>query len=96
MIGKVTLMEGADYNEVFPAERWAHARIRMADGTEMVSEPHEALGDPHKPMSKEQFQDKYINLCEPVWGLQKSQQVLAYIEHLEKGDLAGLLALIRS
>ena len=96
MIGKVTLMEGADYNEVFPAERWAHACIRMADGTEMVSEPHEALGDPHKPMNKEQFQDKYINLCEPVWGLQKSQQVLAYIEHLEKGDLAGLLALIRS
>jgi 2-methylcitrate dehydratase PrpD len=95
MVGKVTLLEHADYNEVFPAQRWAHVRIRMADGTEMVSDPHEALGDPHKPMSKTQFHDKYINLCEPVWGRQKAQQVLAYIEKLETGNLADLLALIR-
>jgi hypothetical protein len=37
-----------------------------------------------------------MNLCEPVWGIQKSRQVLAYIEQLERGSLAGLLALIRS
>jgi 2-methylcitrate dehydratase PrpD len=96
MIGKVTLLEGADYNKVFPAERWAHVCIRMADGTELVSEPHEALGDPHKPMSKSQFQDKYMSLCEPVWGRQKAQQVLAYIEQLESGNLADLMALIRN
>jgi len=96
MIGKVTLLEGADYNKVFPAERWAHVCIRMADGTELVSEPHEALGDPHKPMSKPQFQDKYMSLCEPVWGRQKAQQVLAYIEQLESGNLADLMALIRN
>jgi 2-methylcitrate dehydratase PrpD len=96
MIGKVTLLESAKYNEVFPAQRWAHVCIRMVDGTEMVSDPHEALGDPHKPMSKVQFQDKYMNLCEPVWGRKKAQQVLAYIEHLESGNLADLMALVRS
>ena len=96
MIGKITLIEDEGYNEVFPAERWAHVRIQMADGTEILSEPHEAIGDPHKPMSKTQFHDKYMNLCEPVWGIQKSRQVLAYIEQLERGNLAGLLALIRS
>jgi 2-methylcitrate dehydratase PrpD len=96
MVGKVTLLENADYNEVFPAKRWAHVCIRMNDGTEMVSEPCEALGDPHKPMSKAQFHDKYMSLCEPVWGRQKAQQVLAYIEQLEKGNLADLMALIRN
>ena len=96
MIGKVTLLESAKYNELFPAQRWAHVCIRMVDGTEMVSDPHEALGDPHKPMSKVQFQDKYMNLCEPVWGRKKAQQVLAYIEHLESGNLADLMALVRS
>ena len=96
MIGKITLIEDKSYNEVFPAERWAHVRIQMADGTEILSEPHEAIGDPHKPMRKTQFHDKYMNLCEPVWGTQKSRQVLAYIEQLERGSLAGLLALIRS
>ena len=95
MIGKVTLLEGADYNKVFPAERWAHVCIRMEDGTELVSEPHEALGDPNKPMSKTQFHDKYMSLCEPVWGRQKAQQVLAYIEQLESGNLADLMVLIR-
>jgi len=95
MIGKVTLLESEDYNEVFPAERWAHVCIRMADGTEVVSEPHEALGDPHKPMSKTQFQDKYMSLCDPVWGVNKAQQVLDYIEQLEEGNLADLLSLIR-
>jgi len=95
MIGKVTLLEDADYNKVFPKERWAHVCIRMANGTEMVSGPHEALGDPHKPMSKPQFQGKYMSLCEPVWGRQKTQQVLAYIEQLESGNLADLMALIR-
>jgi len=96
IIGKVTLLEGAKYNEVFPAERWAHVCIRMLDGTEMVSEPHEALGDPHKPMNKVQFQDKYMNLCDPVWGRPKAQQVLTYIEHLESGNLADLMSLVRS
>ena len=96
MIGKITLIEDKSYNEVFPAERWAHVRIQMADGTEILSEPHEAIGDSHKTMRKTQFHDKYMNLCEPVWGTQKSRQVLAYIEQLERGSLAGLLALIRS
>jgi hypothetical protein len=40
--GKITLLKSAGYNEVFPAERWAHVCIRMEDGTEMVSEPHDA------------------------------------------------------
>jgi hypothetical protein len=35
-------LKSAGYNEVFPAERWAHVCIRMEDGTEMVSEPHDA------------------------------------------------------
>ncbi|HCH31762.1 MAG TPA: MmgE/PrpD family protein [Oceanospirillaceae bacterium] len=95
MISKVKLVEDTSYNAVFPAERWAHVSIRMANGTQISSEPHEALGDPHKPMSPTQFHDKYMSLCEPVWGANKAQQVLDYIEHLEQGNLADLLALIR-
>lgn len=92
---KVELLELPAYNELFPSQRWAHVRIRLKDGTEFESEPHEALGDPHKPMNPTQFKGKYMNLCEPVWGAHKAQRVLDYIEQLEEGNLADLLVLIR-
>jgi len=96
MTDKVELLEHAAYNDVFPSERWAHVRIRLKDGTQLESAPHEALGDPHKPMSQAQFQTKYMSLCEPVWGTKKAQRVLGYIEQLEQGNLTDLLTLIRS
>jgi hypothetical protein len=37
-----------------------------------------------------------VVVIEPVWGRKKAQQVLAYIEHLESGNLADLMALVRS
>ena len=54
MIGKVTLIGKCQgYNEVFPAAALGPCAVSAwLDGTEMVSDPHEALGDPHKPMSK--------------------------------------------
>ncbi len=44
----------------------------------------------HVPMVEE------VVVIEPVWGRKKAQQVLAYIEHLESGNLADLMALVRS
>lgn len=41
---KVVSHEVKRYSDLFPAERWAHARIVLNDGRELVSDPTEARG----------------------------------------------------
>lgn len=60
---KIVTHEEARYNEVFPAERWAHARIVLDDGTELVSESTSARGDWTAPLSREALIAKYETLA---------------------------------
>lgn len=96
LTNKVHLIEHEAYNKVFPAQRWAHVAIHLADGRVLNSEPMEATGDPHIPLSDAQMHDKFFNLCEPVWGKEKSAKVLDCVVHLQAHDLQYLLGLMRN
>jgi len=60
---KVRSFEEARYNALFPAERWAHARIRLKDGRELISEPCNARGNPENPLSRDELIAKFRNLA---------------------------------
>ncbi|MBY4677538.1 MmgE/PrpD family protein [Marinobacterium arenosum] len=63
---RVVTHEVADYNALFPAERWAHARIRLKDGRELLSRPAIARGNPENPLSRDELIDKYQTLAGPA------------------------------
>lgn len=60
---KVITHEEDHYNAVFPAERWAHARIVLNDGTELVSEPCIARGNPENPLTEQELIEKFHGLA---------------------------------
>lgn len=93
---RVNLVDHQPYNEVFPAERWAHVKVTLNNGQVLESEPMQAVGDPHIPLTDEQMQAKFMALCSPIWGQSKSQQVLDCVLNLENYDLRQLMTLIRS
>lgn len=95
MTRKIDLLEHAPYNQVFPAERWAHVKVYLNDGSILESAPMEATGDPHIPLSDAAMHEKFFNLCEPVWGTDKTAQVLDCVLNLEQYDLCHLLGLMR-
>lgn len=71
----MALVEAADYSARFPAERWAHAVIELADGRELVSKPCPARGDPEAPFSDAELTGKFHLLADPVLGLERSRDL---------------------
>ena len=92
---RIELIDTDSYNQVFPAERWAHVKVYLNNGTVLESEPVEAIGDPHIPLTDTQMQAKFMALCTPVWGEAKSHAVLNCVLNLEQHDLQQLMSLIR-
>ena len=92
---RIELIDTDSYNQVFPTERWAHVKVYLNNDTVLESEPVEAIGDPHIPLTDAQMQSKFMALCTPVWGEAKSQAVLNCVLNLEQQDLQQLMHLIR-
>ena len=59
---KVISHEDEIYNARFPAQRWAHAVIKMLDGSEYRSDPAIARGNPENPLSKAELTEKFETL----------------------------------
>ncbi len=94
---KIVTHEVDRYNEVFPAERWAHARIVMNDGRELVSEPAVARGNPENPLSRDELIDKYKTLASPGLPADILNTICARsleLEQLSATDLKDYLALL--
>lgn len=62
--GSVRMHEQAEYSDLFPAERWAHARLLMQDGRELVSRPAIARGNPENPLTTAELLAKFDSLTD--------------------------------
>ncbi|MDG1707325.1 MAG: MmgE/PrpD family protein [Emcibacteraceae bacterium] len=60
---KVNCMENDKYNDLFPAERWAHVIIEMNDGSQFKSPATIARGNPENPLSDAEVKEKYFDLA---------------------------------
>lgn len=91
---RVTVVEEAGYNAVFPAQRRAHAVVVLNDGTTLTSASFQARGDPTTPLSQDVIVGKYYQLCEPVLG-DRAHAIHAVVENLERSNVSDLLTLLR-
>lgn len=90
------LKEHEPYNEVFPAQRYAHVEVRLKDGTVHVSDRHPARGDPEDPLSDKELEDKFYFLANPVIGETRAKKIHDLVIGLgESRDVNELLATLR-
>lgn len=96
--GRVITHEVADYDALFPAERWAHARIVLNDGTELSSEPCIARGNPENPLTLDEITTKFHTLAGPYLDAAKRQQIEELslnLQDLDKAQMEAYLGLLK-
>lgn len=89
----VEIHESADFNERFPAERWASAILHLRDGTRLESPACEARGNPTNPLDDAELLAKYEALAEPVLG-NRATRLREVVMSLETRPASDLLALL--
>ncbi|MDR5905750.1 MmgE/PrpD family protein [Franzmannia qiaohouensis] len=88
---RVELVESETFNARFPAERWAQATLIMHDGSQHRSQPHEARGNPHNPLSDEELTQKFHALATPAIGQAHATELHEVIMTLEERSTKHLL-----
>ena len=89
------LHEHGAYNDLFPAERWAHVRVNLQDGRRLDSAPTIARGNPENPLSAEDIDLKFFGFSDAVLGPVRARQIANLVGELGFSDtaLAELLEL---
>ena len=90
LASKVRMHENADYNALFPAQRWAHARLVMDDGHVLESCPCIARGNPENPLTRDELIKKFHTLSAPSLPAAVREQIQQQALSLTALDPAGL------
>ena len=97
MSGRIRLVEAADLNARFPAERFARVRFKLTDGRILTSDTLPARGDAERPLSDQEIVDKFHELADAPLGRDAADGLLDAIETLPaRDDVAPLLDLLLS
>lgn len=83
---RVICHEVADYDALFPAERWAHAKLVMKDGSELSSEPCIARGNPENALTDQEIEEKFHTLAGPYLSEGKRGEIYQLVAKLETLD----------
>jgi 2-methylcitrate dehydratase PrpD len=90
-----TLVERAEFNARFPAERWGIVRLTLRDGTILDSGPHTTRGDPASPLSLETLTDKFRTNALATLDQRAVQRIADQIlDTRSRGELSALLDLV--
>jgi 2-methylcitrate dehydratase PrpD len=92
----MALHEEPRYNQLFPAERWAHVHVTLQDGTRLESAPSIARGNPENALSASEIHEKFMTLSSPVIGPNAAAKVASAVHALGSAEssFAEFLSLI--
>jgi 2-methylcitrate dehydratase PrpD len=80
----VELVETAEFNTRFPAERWARVILLIDDGTQLVSDSTTTRGDPASPMGSGEITEKFRALSTPLLGEARTTRLEALVTGLPR------------
>lgn len=86
---KVEPYDHEAYNVKFPAERWAHVNITLADGRVLKSEPSVALGSAENPLSDDTVNEKFLTLAQETISLSQAQEIQNIVWALDSAESAN-------
>jgi 2-methylcitrate dehydratase PrpD len=73
------------------AQDEAEMVVELADGRKVSEKVTEALGSPNRPVPPERTRRKFVSLCSPGWGPERSAAVFDRLVRLDEVDEAGPL-----
>lgn len=88
---RVVIQESDAFNERFPQERWASARLHFKDGDVLESAPYEARGNPTNPLSDDDIVAKFHALADPTLGRTHTHELRSIVDTLEARPMRDLL-----
>ena len=93
---RVQLGVDPEIDAAFPAQALARVRLELADGSRFSSEVVGAPGDPDRPLTDQQVDEKFQQFTRPVVGDERSNAILDSARTIDESDnawdLLGLLA----
>ncbi|SEI03967.1 2-methylcitrate dehydratase PrpD [Halobacillus karajensis] len=94
LINKVHLVHAPDLERHFPETRPARVIIKIKDGTTFTEEIYHTKGDPERPFSWKDIEDKFHMCSHNYYAQNRREQIIDSIRNLE--DIEDLNELIRS
>ncbi|MEA2779574.1 MAG: hypothetical protein QOK29_1118 [Rhodospirillaceae bacterium] len=91
MSERIRLIDAADLNARFPAERYARVRFRMKNGQVLVSDTLPARGDADHPLSDQEILAKFHELADGSLGGAAAGELVATVASLASAASAGAL-----
>lgn len=88
---KVICVEEEKYNDLFPAERWAHVCIEMNDGNQFTSEPCIARGNPENPLTDDEVKEKFFKLALNLKTQANSKRIFDIVMNLDETVSSNVL-----
>ena len=89
--GKINCIENDEYNNFFPAERWAHVIIEMNDGRVFKSPPSIARGNPENPLTEDEIESKFFELALSLKTQQECRDIFDTVMNIEKHSSSKVL-----
>lgn len=91
----IQITETDEFNDAFPARRFARTHIRLKDGQTLSSMPTEAQGDPENKVSDQVIWEKFNALTIPVMGRKWSMDFLNHARNIaDASNITPLLNLL--
>jgi 2-methylcitrate dehydratase PrpD len=97
LAGRVQMSLSQEYEHLRPGRNPAKVTLHLKGGQEATREVMDCLGDPLKPMPREDLVAKFLDLAGPVIGKDRGKEFLEKVQGLESVDnVRPLLRMLRS
>ena len=92
---RVTLVRHDDLDAAFPGKSAARVVLTDRTGRRFSSPTTEPLGDPDRPLSWLDLEEKFLQASRGTLAAERQREVLEAFERLRGGDLGPLRAALR-
>lgn len=97
LAGRVEMSLSQEYEQMRPGRNPAKVTLHLKDGQELTREVMDCLGDPLKPMPREDLAAKFLDLAGPVIGADRGKQFFEKMQGLESVEnVKPLMRMLRA
>lgn len=91
LANKVQVVESRQFTERYPKHWGCSVEVNLSNGSTLAHEVTDASGSIYNPLTSEQAQSKFLNLCSAQLGIGKSEKILEDLLNIEQKDRLPLL-----
>ena len=83
LASRVDVIELPEFTQMMPSKRPSRVTIRLKDGETFAETVFVSRGDIENPYSTEEIKTKFLDLTEPIYGIEKAKEILDKTRRIE-------------